>query len=303
MEVESLSVNEISTLVRTKVRRRIDYFFLDRMVELLQSYDNVSNSVMEHVLKYKDERDMKFYQKYGMFEDHDDADIAHLLEYSDEETPDYDDDFPTEEEVQAQPSQERPSNPTGKETAEDVEASLLSKCKEANKLESEGPNYQPCVLENPLRIKFIREEIPVRSFHKLKTSALKDLLYMVIGSTHLLEQMCSFEIEDILQRRKCDDSKLDKSRRKTLNAYPRRRFKLVEGNLKFRTFAFGQELWTDVQDAKVCLSKVVQKYIDEIEDDATFPDEISMVEGLREILKEALNKEDVARQKRKSEAK
>ncbi|KAK1396922.1 hypothetical protein POM88_006785 [Heracleum sosnowskyi] len=68
-------------------RRRIDYF-LDRMVELLQSYDNVPNKVMEHVLKYQDERDMEFYQKFGMFEDHDDSDIAHLLEYSDEEIAD-----------------------------------------------------------------------------------------------------------------------------------------------------------------------------------------------------------------------
>ncbi|KAK1395050.1 hypothetical protein POM88_014106 [Heracleum sosnowskyi] len=125
---------------------------------------------------------------------------------------------------------------------------------------------------------------------------------MVIGSIHPLEQLCSFEIEDILQRRKGDNSKLDKPRRKTLNAYPGRRFKLIEGKLKFRTFAFGQELWTDLQDAKVCLSKAVQKYIDEIEDDVISPDEKALVEGLKEVLKEALNREDEARQKRKSEA-
>lgn len=104
MEVESISVNDIPVIVRTKVRRRIDYFFLDRMVELLQIYDNVPNNVMEHVLKYKDERDMEFYQKFGMFEDHDDADIAHLLEESDEEIANYEDDLP-EVEVPAQPSQ------------------------------------------------------------------------------------------------------------------------------------------------------------------------------------------------------
>ncbi|KAK1352438.1 hypothetical protein POM88_053377 [Heracleum sosnowskyi] len=158
------------------------------------------------------------------------------------------------------------------------------------------------MLENPLRIKFISEEIHVGSFHRLKTSALKDLLYLVIGSIHPLEQLCSFEIEGILQRRKGEDSKLDKSRRKTLNAYPERRFKLVEGKLKFRIYAFGQELWIDLQDARVCLSKVVQKYIDEMEDDAISPDEKALVEGLKEILKEALNREDEARQKRKSEA-
>ncbi|KAK1401081.1 hypothetical protein POM88_000686 [Heracleum sosnowskyi] len=125
----------------------------------------------------------------------------------------------------------------------------------------------------------------------------------MLKNTRAITDLCSFEIEDILHRRKGENSKLDKSRRKTLNAYPGRRFKLVEGVLKFRTYAFGQELWTDLQDVRVCLSKAVQKYIDEIEDDAISPDEKTLMEGLKEILKEALNKEDVARQKRKSKAK
>ncbi|KAK1393454.1 hypothetical protein POM88_012510 [Heracleum sosnowskyi] len=245
---------------------------------------------------------MEFYQKFGMFEDHDDADIAHLLEYSDEELADYEEEIP-EEEVQTQPGQEGPSNPAERNATEDMEAPFLNKCKEANRVESERPNYQPCMLENPLRIKFINEEIPVGSFHKLKPSALKDLLYLVIGSIHPLEQLCSSEIEGILQRRKGEDSKLDKSRRKTLNAYPGRRFKLIEGILKFRTYAFDKDLWMDLQDAKVCLSKAIHKYIDEIEDDAISPDEKALVEGLKEILTEALNRENEARQKRKSEAK
>ncbi|KAK1361347.1 hypothetical protein POM88_045821 [Heracleum sosnowskyi] len=126
---------------------------------------------------------------------------------------------------------------------------------------------------------------------------------MVIGSTHPLEQLCSLEIEDILQKRKGEDAKLDKPRRKTLNAYPGRRFKPIEGKLKFRTYAFRQELWTDLQDARVCLSKIVQKYIDEIEDDDVSPDEKAIVEGLKEVLQEALRREEEARQKRNSEAK
>ncbi|KAK1394279.1 hypothetical protein POM88_013335 [Heracleum sosnowskyi] len=257
---------------------------------------------MNHILAYKAERDIEFYRKFREWSLYDDSDIAHLMEYSEEELVDYDDEAP-EEEVQTQPSQEGSSNPTEKDATKDMEAPLLNKCKEANRVESQAPNYQPCVVEGPLSIIFINEEILVRSFHKLKTSALKYLLYLVIGSTHSLEHVCCFEIEEILSKRKGEDSKLDKSRRKTLNAYPGRRFKLVNDALKFRTYAFGQELWIDLQDARVCLSKVVQKYIDEIEDDAISPDEIAMVEGLKEILKEALNREDEARQKKNSEAK
>ena len=64
-----------------------------------------------------------------------------------------------------------------------------------------------------------------------------------------------------------------------------------------------KDLWMGLQDARVCLSKTLQKHIDEIEDEAITPDEIALVEGLREVLKEALNREDEARHKKKSEAK
>ncbi|KAK1404015.1 hypothetical protein POM88_003620 [Heracleum sosnowskyi] len=302
MEVTSYDVSETLSYSRRIETRRIDYFYLVRMVNLMQGYDNVPENVMNHVLAYKVVRDEEFYQKFGEWSMYNDADIAHLLEYSEEEIAEYKDD-PPEEEVQSQPSNEESSNPTGRETTEDMEDAFLNKSREANKVESEGPNYQSCMLENPLRIKFIWEEIPVRSFHKLKTSALKDLLYMVIGSIHPLEQQCSSEIEGILQMRKGEDSKLDKSRRKTLNAHPGSRFKDFNGTLKFKTHAFGKELWMDFQDARVCLSKTVQKHIDEIEDETITPDEIALVEGLREVLKEALNREDEAIQKRNSEAK
>ncbi|KAK1397548.1 hypothetical protein POM88_007411 [Heracleum sosnowskyi] len=226
---------------------------------------------------------MEFYQKFGMFEDHDDSDIAHLLEESDEEVAAYEEDIP-EEETQAQPGQEGSSNPAARNATEDMEDAFLNKSTEANRVESEGPNYQSRMLENPLRIKFIWEEIPVRRFHKLKTSALKDILYLVIGSIHPLEHQCSSEIEGILQMRKGEDSKLDKSRRKTLNAYPGSRFKDFNGTLKFKTHAFGKDLWMDLQDARACLSKTVQKHFDEIEDEAITPDEKALVEGLREVL-------------------
>ncbi|KAK1360633.1 hypothetical protein POM88_045107 [Heracleum sosnowskyi] len=271
------------------------------MVNLMQGYDNVPESVMNHVLAYKALRDEEFYQKFGEWSLYDDNDIGHLLEYSDEEMAEYEYDIP-EEVVQTQPSQEESSEPTKRETTGETEDTLLDKSKEANRVESERPNYQSCMLENPLRIKFIWEEIPVRSFHKLRTSALKDLLFLVIGSIHPLERQCSSEIESIIQARKGEDSKLDKSRRKTLNAFPGSRFKDFNGTLKFRTHAFGKELWMDLQDARVCLSKTLQKHIDEIEDEAITPDEITLVEELREVLKEALNRENEARQKRKSEA-
>ncbi|KAK1397873.1 hypothetical protein POM88_007736 [Heracleum sosnowskyi] len=302
MEVISHDVSQTLSYSRRTVTRRIEYFYLVRMVNLMQGYDNVPEKVMNHILTYKAERDEEFYQKFGEWSLYDDVDIAHLLEYSDEEIAEYEDDLP-EEEVQTQPSQEESSKPTKRETTEDMEDAFLNKSREANRVESEGPNYQSCMLENPLRIKFIWEEILVRSFHKLKTSALKDLLYLLIGSIHPLEQQCSFEIEGILQRRKGEDSKLDRSRRKTLHAYPGSRFKVFEGTLKFRTHAFGKDLWMDLQDARVCLSKTVQKHLDEIEDEAITPDEKTLVEELREVLKEALNREDEARQKRKSEAK
>ncbi|KAK1363981.1 hypothetical protein POM88_039542 [Heracleum sosnowskyi] len=302
MEVTSHDVSKTLSYSRRKETRRIDYFYFVRMVNLMQGYDNVPENVMNHVLAYKAVRDEEFYQKFGEWSMFDDADIAHLLEYSEEEIVEYEDDLP-EEEVQSQPSKEGSSNPTGRETTEDMEDAFLNKSREANKVESEGPNYQSCMLENPLRIKFIWEEIPVSSFHKLKTSALKDLLYLVNGSIHLLEQQCSSEIEGILQMRKGEDSKLDKSRRKTLNAYPRSRFKDFNGTLKFRTHAFGKDLWMDLQDARVCLSKTIRKHIDEIEDEAITSDEIALVEGLREVLKEALNIEDEGRHKRNFEAK
>ncbi|KAK1395446.1 hypothetical protein POM88_014502 [Heracleum sosnowskyi] len=278
MEVSSYTVTATLSMKKTTETRRVEYFYLVRMVNLMQGYDNIPESVMNHVLAYKALRDEEFYQKFGEWSMYDDNDIAHLLEYSDEEMAEYEDDIP-EEVVQTQPSQEESSEPTKRETTEEMEDTFLDESREANRVESEKPNYQSCMLENPLRIKFIWEEIPVRSFHKLRTSVLKDLLFLG------------------------EDSKLDKSRRKTLNAFPGSRFNDFNGTLKFRTHAFGKELWLDLQDARVCLSKTLQKHIDEIEDEAITPDEITLVEELREVLKEALNRENEARQKRKSEAK
>ena len=62
MELISRVVNEATTY-KEKVRRRIDYFFLERMVDLLQSYNNILDKVNDHFLKYKAERDDEFYQK------------------------------------------------------------------------------------------------------------------------------------------------------------------------------------------------------------------------------------------------
>ncbi|KAK1388678.1 hypothetical protein POM88_016856 [Heracleum sosnowskyi] len=158
------------------------------------------------------------------------------------------------------------------------------------------------MLENPLRIKYLKEEIYVCSLHKLKTTILKDLQYMVAGSIHPLEQICSDEIEEILERRKGECSKLDKQRRMSLNAYPGSRFKLIDEELHFRSYPYDQELWMNLKDANSLISPTIKKIIEEIEDTAVTPAEISLVEGLRGCLVEALKREDVARQKRKSQA-
>ncbi|KAK1359798.1 hypothetical protein POM88_044272 [Heracleum sosnowskyi] len=118
MEVISHEVTEAISRKKRIVTRRIEYFYLERIVNLMQSYDNVPDRVMEHVLIYKAERDEEFYQKYGDWSLHDDADIAHLLEYSDEEIADYEDDF-HEEEMQAMPSQEKTSKAVHDVTVEE----------------------------------------------------------------------------------------------------------------------------------------------------------------------------------------
>ncbi|KAK1397799.1 hypothetical protein POM88_007662 [Heracleum sosnowskyi] len=71
-----LEATSTSGRMTTIDKRRIDFFYLERMVELLESYENVPESVMEHILKYQADRDAEFYQKFGYnFEDFDDADI------------------------------------------------------------------------------------------------------------------------------------------------------------------------------------------------------------------------------------
>ncbi|KAK1368540.1 hypothetical protein POM88_034632 [Heracleum sosnowskyi] len=295
-------------------KRRIDFFYLERMVELLESYDNVSEAVMEHVLKYQADRDAEFYQKFGYnFADFDDADILTDLPASPIPYHWYYEfhDLPTEE-GQAQPTQKGQPKPSkGPESSEysqtqseldKKEAELLEKHKASNKAESEAPNYQPYMLENPLRVKFLKEEIYVCSLHKLKTSTLKDLQYMVAGSIHPLEQICSDEIEKLLEGRKGEDSKLDKQRRKSLNAYPGSRFKLINEELHFRTYPYDIEQWLNLRDVSSLISPSIKKIIDEVEDDAVSAAEISLVESLRGCLAEALKREDVARQKRRSQA-
>ncbi|KAK1383892.1 hypothetical protein POM88_021627 [Heracleum sosnowskyi] len=272
MELVSYVVNEDYSLTKGKVTRRIDYFILESLVNLLLSYDNIPNKVMEHVLKYKAERDEEFYQKHGNLIEHDDANIANLLEHSDEEIIDIDDDLPEEEE-QTRPSQERQTKAAHDQSVEEMKAKILSKYKSLNKTKSEEPNFQPCVLESPMRIKQGREEIYLDNFHKLKTS-----------------------------RRKGEDSKLDRARRSTLNSFLGRRFKLDQGTLQFRIYVFGQEMWMDLNDAQQVNSRTAQQYIDEIKDDAFSPMEISMVDGLRRCVVEALKREGEARQKRRSQA-
>ncbi|KAK1394766.1 hypothetical protein POM88_013822 [Heracleum sosnowskyi] len=295
-------------------KRRIDFFYLERMVELLESYDDVSKAVMEHVLKYQADRDAEFYQKFGYnFADFDDADILTDLPASPIPYHWYYkfDDLPTEE-GQTQPTQEGEPKPSKQPESSEYsqtqseldkkEAELLEKHKASNKAESEAPNYQSYMLENPLRVKFLKEEIYVCSLHKLKTSTLKDLQYMVAGSIHPLEQICSDEIEKLLEGRKGEDSKLDKQRRKSLNAYPGSRFKLINEELHFRTYPYDIEQWLNLRDVSSLISSSIKKIIDEVEDDVVSAAEISLVESLRGCLAEALKREDVARQKRKSQA-
>jgi hypothetical protein len=285
------------------------------MVELLESYDNVPEPVMEHILKYQADRDAEFYQKFGYnFADFDDADILTDLPASPIPYHWYYefDDLPTEE-GQTQPTQEGQPKPSKRSESSQYsqyqseldkkEAELLEKCKTVNKAESEAPNYQTCMLENPLRMRYLREEIYVCSLHKLKTTILKDLLYMVAGSIHPLEQICSDEIEKLLEGRKGEDSKLDKQRRMSLNAHPGSRFKLIHEELHFRSYPYDIEQWLNLRDASSLLSPTIKKIIEEIEDAAVTAAEISLVEGLRGCLVEALKREDVARQKRKSQAK
>ncbi|KAK1380431.1 hypothetical protein POM88_027175 [Heracleum sosnowskyi] len=303
-ESRSVRVNKDFDLVATSTsgnmmaidKRRIDFFYLERMVELLESYDDVPEPVMEHILKYQADRDAEFYQKFGYnFADFDDANISTDLPPS--PIPyhwSYEfDDLPTEEgqtqsteEGQPKPSKRPESSQYSQYQSEldKKEAELLERCKTANKAESEAPNYQTCMLENPLRMKYLKEEIYVCSFHKLKTTILKDLQYMVAGSIHPLEQICSDEIKEILERRKGECSKLDKQRRMCLNAYPGSRFKLIHEELHFRSYPFDQEQWLNLRDASSLISPTIKKIIEEIEDAAVTPAEISLVEGLRGCL-------------------
>ncbi|KAK1401756.1 hypothetical protein POM88_001361 [Heracleum sosnowskyi] len=271
MELVSQLVTENFSLRKGIVTRRIDYFILERMVNLMQGYDNVPDKVMEHVLIYKAERDEEFYQKHGNLALHDDADIANLLEYSDEEIIEYEDDFP-EEEVQVMPSQERSTKAEHDQSVEEMEAELLNRCKDLNKGKSKEPNFQPCVLENALRAKYGNEEIYLDNFHKLKTHVLKELNYSVVGSTNHLELLCSFELEEIIHIRK-----------------------------ESKSLVKTQEQWMDLQDAQQVSSKIAQQYIDEIEDDAISPMEISLVESLKSYVAEASRREEEARQKRRSQ--
>ena len=109
------------------------------MVELLLSYENVPDKVMEQVLKYKAGRDKEFYQKYKNQEIYDDADIVDLLAYSDEEIIEYVDDLLAEKES-AQPSQERPTQPASDQSSE-IEAIHFDKCKRLKKARSKEPDF------------------------------------------------------------------------------------------------------------------------------------------------------------------
>ncbi|KAK1375061.1 hypothetical protein POM88_031254 [Heracleum sosnowskyi] len=321
-ESRSVRMNKDFDLVATSLngnmmeidKRRIDFFYLERMVELMESYDDVPEPVMEHILRYQADRDAEFYQKFGYnFADFDDADILTDLPPSPIPYHWYYEfeDLPTEE-GQTQPTQEREPKPSKRPESSQYsqyqseldkkEAELLERCKTANKAESEAPNYQTCMLENPLRMKYLKEEIYVCSFHKLKTTIMKDLQYMVAGSIHPLEQICSDEIKEILERRKGENSKLDKQRRMTLNSYPGSRFKLILEELHFRSYPFDQEQLMNLRDASSLISPTIKKIIKEIEDAAVTPAEISLVEGLRGYLVEALRREEATRQKRKSQA-
>ncbi|KAK1388230.1 hypothetical protein POM88_016408 [Heracleum sosnowskyi] len=262
--------------ISTLDKRRIDFFYFERMVELLESYDNVPESFMEHIMKYQADRDAEFYQKFGYnFADFDDADISTDLPASPIPYHWYYefDDSPTEER-QTQPTEEGQPKPSKRHDSSQYsqyqseldkkEAELLERCKTANKAESEAPNYQTCMLENPLRIKHLKEEIYVCSLHKLKTTILKDLQYMVAGSIHPLEQICSDKIEELLERRKGEDSKLDKQMRMSLNAYRGSRFKLFHEELHFRSYPFDQEQWLNLRDASSLISPTIKKIIEEI---------------------------------------
>jgi hypothetical protein len=270
------------------------------MVELLKSYENVSRKVMNHILAYHAERESEHFEKYGDWRFNDDSDVAHLLNVSEDEEEEASLVISSDEEEPPIPTQQRASQ--SKETVEEVEAKLVQKIKRLNEIKSKEPGFVPCVLSSPLRIKDSGEEIYLDSISKLRTDVLKKLCWMVIGSTHFLEQFCYREIQHILSSRKGEDPSLDRKRRETLNAYPGRRFKLERGVLKFRIFVYGKALWMHPTDVKLLSSNLIKQYIDEIEDDAFLPEEKAVVEKLKESLREALNREDAARQKRRAQS-
>ncbi|KAK1378960.1 hypothetical protein POM88_025704 [Heracleum sosnowskyi] len=278
---------------------------------------DANQEVTEYILWWEESRSTKVDKDFNLVStstsDFDDADILTDLQASPIPYHWYYefDDSPTKER-QTQPTEEGQPKPSKRPDSSQYsqyqseldkkEAELLERCKTANKAESEAPNYQTCMLENPLRIKHLKEEIYVCSLHKLKTTILKDLQYMVAGSIHPLEQICSDKIEELLERRKGEDSKLDKQRRMSLNAYRGSRFKLIHEELHFRSYPFDQEQWLNLRDASSLISPTIKKIIEEIEDAAVTPAEICLVEGLRGCLVEALRREEVTRQKRKSQA-
>ena len=92
-----------------------------------------------------------------------------------------------------------------------------------------------------------------------------------------------------------ENSKLDKARRKTLNAFPRRRFRLDKDILKFRVYIYGQEFWMDLNNVEKLTSGTIQQYIDEVEDDALTQMEKSLVDGFKGCLAEVLKREEEAR--------
>ncbi|KAK1387707.1 hypothetical protein POM88_015885 [Heracleum sosnowskyi] len=77
------------------------------------------------------------------------------------------------------------------------------------------------------------------------------------------------------------------------------KFKLINEELHFRSYPFDQEQWMNLRDASIFLSPTTKKILEEIEDAAVSPAEISLIEGLRSYLAEALKREDAARQKKK----
>lgn len=109
------------------------------------------------------------------------------------------------------------------------------------------------------------------------------------------------ELDRIFDQRRGDDPELDKNGRTSLNSISGRRFRMEKGNVEYRSVTYQGTFWLRAGDAKNWNYSKIKKISEDIEGDARSLDERVIVEKLRNIHKEHLEKEAEARQIKRQE--